>query len=48
MTESDPFALYQQWLNDFKAGDPRKDLPMCLSTVDADHKPSSRMGKIQM
>jgi pyridoxamine 5'-phosphate oxidase len=38
-----PFSLFQEWLGDAELGEPNDASAMCLSTVNADNKPTSRM-----
>ncbi|WP_244624150.1 MULTISPECIES: pyridoxamine 5'-phosphate oxidase [unclassified Bosea (in: a-proteobacteria)] len=40
---SEPFALFESWLEEAKASEPNDPNGMALSTVDADGMPNSRM-----
>lgn len=40
---SEPFALFESWLDEAKASEPNDPNAMALSTVDADGMPNSRM-----
>ena len=43
LTVDNPFQLFGQWLEEALASEPNDHNAMCLSTVDADGMPSSRM-----
>jgi pyridoxamine 5'-phosphate oxidase len=40
---TDPFALFDAWYAEAKAGEPNDPNAMAIATVDADGRPSSRM-----
>lgn len=42
-TGKDPFDLFDEWMKEAERAEPNNPNAMCLSTVSADGKPSSRM-----